>query len=190
MINIKVPRYIRCLPHDIQLAWRHITINVIAGSALVPRGLRIVLYNAFGIKTARASIYPHVRFISMGPVRIEANVMINSGVTIDNRVSVTIEKSVSIGPEAYIGTATHTIGPMHERAGAFAGKPVVIGAGTWVGARAVILPGVIIGPGCVIAAGSVVTKDCESNTLYAGVPARKIRELDAPASARQESSEK
>ncbi len=30
----------------------------------------------------------------------------------------------------------------------------------------------------VIASGSVVTKDCEPNSVYAGVPARKIGTLD------------
>lgn len=179
----KIPRYVRCLPRDIQFAWRHVTINLIAGSALVPRGLRIVLYNLFGIKTGRASIYPHIRFISFGPVKIAANVMLNAGITIDNRAAVTIERSVSIGPEVYIGTATHEIGPQTERAGKFAGKPVSIGSGTWIGARAVILPGVTIGRGCVIAAGSVVTRDCAPNGLYAGVPAKRIRDLSVADSA-------
>lgn len=35
---------------------------------------------------------------------------------------------------------------------------------------ATILGGIEIGNGAVIAAGSVVTKSCESNCLYAGVP--------------------
>ena len=32
--------------------------------------------------------------------------------------------------------------------------------------------------GCIVAAGSVVTADCESNGLYAGVPVRRLRELE------------
>jgi hypothetical protein len=39
------------------------------------------------------------------------------------------------------------------------------------------LPGVVIGPGCVIAAGAVVVSDCKPNGLYAGVPARRLRDL-------------
>lgn len=38
-------------------------------------------------------------------------------------------------------------------------------------------PNVTIGDGVVIGTGSVVTKDCDSNCLYAGVPARKIKSL-------------
>ena len=40
-----------------------------------------------------------------------------------------------------------------------------------------IMTGVIIGNGGVIAAGSVVTRDCECDCLYGGVPAKKIKEL-------------
>ncbi len=33
-----------------------------------------------------------------------------------------------------------------------------------------------IGEGAIIAAGSIVTKDVESYSIYAGVPARKIKD--------------
>lgn len=47
----------------------------------------------------------------------------------------------------------------------------------WIGANVTILPGVRIGKCSVIGAGSVVIKDVEEYSIYAGVPARKIREL-------------
>lgn len=50
--------------------------------------------------------------------------------------------------------------------------------GCWLGGNVTVLPGVTIGRGCVIAAGAVVTKSCDPNGLYAGVPARRIRDLD------------
>jgi maltose O-acetyltransferase len=40
-----------------------------------------------------------------------------------------------------------------------------------------VLDGVTIGAGCVIAAGAVVTRDCEPDGLYAGVPAVRKRDL-------------
>lgn len=50
-----------------------------------------------------------------------------------------------------------------------------IGSDVWIGANVVILPGVNIGNSSIIAAGSVVTSDVPSNTIYAGVPAKFIK---------------
>ena len=47
-----------------------------------------------------------------------------------------------------------------------------------IGSNSVILYGTRIGPNVIIASGSVVTKDCEPNSVYAGVPARKIGTFD------------
>lgn len=52
-----------------------------------------------------------------------------------------------------------------------------VGNNVFLGANSSIMPGVNIGNNVVIAASSVVTKDCESDSVYAGVPARKIRDL-------------
>lgn len=48
----------------------------------------------------------------------------------------------------------------------------------WIGANSTILPGTVIEKGCVIAAGSVVKGLLKSNRLYAGVPAKEIRQLE------------
>ncbi len=44
----------------------------------------------------------------------------------------------------------------------------------FVGSNSIILYGTKIGSDVIIASGSVVVKDCEPNSIYAGVPARKI----------------
>ena len=51
---------------------------------------------------------------------------------------------------------------------------VSIGNNVFIGMNAVITRGVTIGDNVIIGAGSVVTKDCESNSVYAGNPAKKI----------------
>ena len=56
-------------------------------------------------------------------------------------------------------------------------EPIIIEDEVWIGANVTILPGVRIGKCSVIGAGSVVTKDVEEYSIYAGVPARKIRQL-------------
>ncbi len=54
---------------------------------------------------------------------------------------------------------------------------IMIGDEVWIGANVTILPGVHVGECSVIGAGSVVTKDIEPYSIYAGVPARKLRSL-------------
>lgn len=51
---------------------------------------------------------------------------------------------------------------------------VTIGNNVFVGVNSVILKGVEIGDNVIIGAGSIVNKNCESNSVYAGNPARKI----------------
>lgn len=55
-------------------------------------------------------------------------------------------------------------------------KDIIIGNDVWIGYDVKIMAGCRIADGCVIAAGSVVTKDTEPYCLYAGVPAKKIKE--------------
>jgi acetyltransferase-like isoleucine patch superfamily enzyme len=55
--------------------------------------------------------------------------------------------------------------------------PVVIGDKVWVGFNSIILKGVCIGEGAVVAAGSVVTKDVPPYCIFAGNPAKIVREL-------------
>jgi galactoside O-acetyltransferase len=55
-------------------------------------------------------------------------------------------------------------------------RPVIVGRHAIVGCGSVILPGAIIGEGCAVAALSMVKKDCNPFGIYAGIPARRIRE--------------
>lgn len=57
-------------------------------------------------------------------------------------------------------------------------SPVTIGSNVFIGMNAVIARGVTVGDNVIIGAGSVVTKDCESNSVYAGNPARKLMTID------------
>jgi len=55
--------------------------------------------------------------------------------------------------------------------------PIRIGPRAFVGGHCIILKGVTIGEGAVIGAGSVVTRDVPPFEVWAGVPAKRIREL-------------
>ena len=55
---------------------------------------------------------------------------------------------------------------------------VEIGNNVFIGMNAIVTCGVKIGDNVIIGAGSVVTKDCESNGVYAGVPAKRIMSIE------------
>lgn len=56
--------------------------------------------------------------------------------------------------------------------------PIVLGNNVYIGMRSIILPGVTIGDNVIVGAGSVVTKSIPSGSVVAGVPARKIKDID------------
>lgn len=58
-------------------------------------------------------------------------------------------------------------------------QPVVIDDDVWIGANSTILKGVHIGKGSVIASNSLVNKNVGQNELWGGVPARKIKDINA-----------
>ena len=95
----------------------------------------------------------------------------------DTRDRISVGARVAFGMEVMVCTSTHEPGDQQRRAGPYTTAPVTIGDGSWIGARALILPGVTVGEGCVVAAGAVVREDCEPGGLYAGVPARRVRDL-------------
>lgn len=88
-----------------------------------------------------------------------------------------IGDNVLVGPNAVLTSFAHEF---HRHDIAIADHPHVFGKITiadnvWIGANASILPGITIHSGAVIGAGAVVTKNVPANTVFAGVPATKLR---------------
>lgn len=59
---------------------------------------------------------------------------------------------------------------------------VKIGDGVIIGYRSLVMMGVSIEAGCVIGAGSTITKSLLKKGIYAGIPAKFIREITLPSS--------
>jgi len=74
---------------------------------------------------------------------------------------------VDAGHENVLGTLINTQPCTFER--------IVLGDDVWIGTHCSILKGVSIGTGSIIGAGSVVNKSIPENQIWAGVPARFIR---------------
>lgn len=90
-----------------------------------------------------------------------------------------IDMNAVLGARATIGNNCH-IGAGAVIAGVLeppSADPVIIEDNVLVGANAVVLEGVRIGKGAVVAAGSIVTGNVEPETVVAGIPAKKIKNV-------------
>lgn len=92
--------------------------------------------------------------------------------------SITIGNNVFLGPRVTINTASHPLDKDVRNSGLEFGKSIRIGNDVFIGANAVINPGVTINDDVVIGSGAIVTHDLESHAIYAGNPAKKIRDID------------
>jgi len=157
-----------------QLHWE-LLVNGLAASRIMAPGLRNIIYRSCGMNNNAWKIRHNCYFESKW-------VTIGKGSYINARCN--FQGAVNIGENTFIAmnvlfmAVTHEMGDSSKRAGKMLFKEITIGNGCWIGGGASVLPGVSIGNGCVIAAGSVVTKDCKPNGLYAGVPAKRIKDLD------------
>lgn len=108
-------------------------------------------------------------------ITIGKNVFINFDCTFLALGGITIEDDVLIGPKVSLITENHPLNPL-ERKGLIC-KPILIKKNAWIGANATILPGVTIGENAVVAAGAVVSKDVPDNTIFGGIPAKFIKNI-------------
>lgn len=111
--------------------------------------------------------------INIGAVIGEKS-MIDMGVVLGGRATV--------GKNCHIGAGTVLAGVIEPPSA----KPVVIEDDVLIGANAVVLEGVTVGTGSVVAAGAVVTQDVAPFTVVAGMPARKIKDIDEKTKSKTE----
>ena len=104
---------------------------------------------------------------------IGINSTINPNCRIDPRGNIIIGNNVSISEDVIILTADHD---MNSESFGGRNKKTVIDDFVWIGTRVMLLPGVKIGKGAIIAAGAIVTKDVDSFSVMAGIPAKIIKQ--------------
>jgi acetyltransferase-like isoleucine patch superfamily enzyme len=87
-------------------------------------------------------------------------------------VGVILNTGALIEHECVIGDYSH-IAPGTVLAG-----NVSVGSNTFIGANSTVKQGIVIGNNAVIGAGSVVLTDIGDNEMWAGVPAKKIKDIE------------
>jgi maltose O-acetyltransferase len=165
--------------------WARIALDRVAKwfaeQSFVGSGLRLRILRALGYQI-EAMWMGHGVTIVWRNLAIGRESHIGNECYFDGGDRITIEERVWIGPRCVFVTGNHDPADPHNRGGGRIDvEPVRVEAGSWLGAGVLVLPGVTIGHGCVIAAGAVVTKSTRPDGLYAGIPARRVRDLDGEA---------
>ena len=111
-------------------------------------------------------------------IQVGDDFLTNYNVTILDVAPVHIGDYCMVGPNTLITTVGHPLDKEGRRERIGVCKPVFIGNDVWIGGNVTILPGVHIGSNVVVAAGAVVARDVPDNCVAAGVPAKKIKDLE------------
>lgn len=135
---------------------------------------RSLLLRAFGAKLGpNCHFYPGSRIWAPWNLACADQVTVADGAEIYNPAPVRLGSHAILSQGAYLCGATHDF---DDPAFPLRASSMTIGAYAWVCARASVAPGVNLAEGAVLGLASVATRDLEAWGVYAGVPARKIRE--------------
>lgn len=121
-----------------------------------------------------------IMFVSEG-----AQLIIGDGVKISN-ATFFVQNRIAIGDQTFVGGGTriydsdfHSVHPEYRLNGNthILSASVTIGKRVFIGSNVLILKGVTIGDESVIGAGSVVTKNIPAGQIWAGNPAKFIKNI-------------
>lgn len=125
-------------------------------------------------------IRSHARLeVEKGILELGSNVFIGVGTVVIAHDHVLIGADSLIADYVTVRDANHRIerSDTPYRLQGLVARPIHIGSNVWIGAHAAILAGASIGSNSVVGANSVVTGTLDSDSVYAGVPAKRIRSL-------------
>jgi putative colanic acid biosynthesis acetyltransferase WcaF len=166
-----------------RFAWSVCRVVLFRPSPRPLHAWRATLLRLFGAKLgAGCHVYPGARIWAPWNLHCEDAVAIGDGAEVYNPAPVHLGSHAILSQDSYLCGATHDY---DDPAFPLMAYTMDVGAYAWVCARASVAPGVSVGEGAVLGLGSVASRDLEPWTIYAGVPAVKIKQRKAHAGAEQ-----
>ncbi|MBD8892420.1 putative colanic acid biosynthesis acetyltransferase [Roseibium litorale] len=172
----------RVFESEPRFGWRHRVLRLVWGlvwSLLASwtqpfHGWRRFLLRLFGAKVGKGVyVAPSARIWYPGNLVLEDFAAIADHADIYCMARITIGKYAVVSKRAHICTGTHDINGEFFQ---LMTSPVTIGDYAWITADAFVGPGVTVGDGAVLGTHGVAVKDLKPWTVYAGNPAREIKE--------------
>jgi putative colanic acid biosynthesis acetyltransferase WcaF len=140
-------------------------------------------WRAFLLRCFGATMGPGCHFYPASKVWAPWNLLCADQVTAADGSEIYNPAPIRFGSHAILSQDAFICGATHDYdspAFPLLAYSMSIGAYAWVCARASVGPGVNLGEGAVLGLGSVASRDLEPWTVYAGVPATKIKDRKRP----------
>ncbi len=114
----------------------------------------------------------------------EPKLTLGKRVFVGQGTHLSIMRPMAVGDNCLIGAYSYLLTNNHRfevrtipiRDQGYTSEPLVLAEDVWIGAHSVIMPGIKIGRGAIIGAGSVLTKNVGAYEIWAGIPAKKIKD--------------
>lgn len=176
--------------------WRVCFLGKKLGIAWVVRYLRnpnplisVQVLRAFGAVIGKKTTFKGCIFIDnahedenssgdLSHIKIGENCYIGDGIYFDLSNEIILQDNVVISGK--VSLITHSDCNRSEQLSKIFPrkcKPIIIKKGTWVGFGATILSGTTLGEHSVLASRALLQSDMEPKTVYAGIPAKKIKNI-------------
>jgi putative colanic acid biosynthesis acetyltransferase WcaF len=143
-------------------------------------------WRAFLLRRFGATMGPDCHFYPASKIWAPWNLACADLVTVADGVEIYNPAPIRLGSHSILSQGAFLCGATHDYddpAFPLLAYAMEVGAYAWVCARASVAPGVCVGEGAVLGLGSVATRDLEPWTIYAGVPAVKVKDRKREASA-------
>jgi putative colanic acid biosynthesis acetyltransferase WcaF len=156
-----------------QLLW-YVLGAPLVRSYWIPSAFKVWILCCFGAKIGQqVRIKTGVRVKFPWRLTVGNFVWIGENAWLDNIAPIAIESHVCLSQGVYLCTGNHDWSHAEFK---LAPASIHIEEGSWIAARAVIGPGVTVGRGAVLGLGSVTGRSLQPMTVYAGNPAKPIKQ--------------
>lgn len=136
-------------------------------------------WRAFLLRLFGATLGPNCHFYPKSKIWAPWNLICANQVTAGDGAEIYNPAPVRFGSHAILSQDAYVCGATHDYndpAFPLLAYRMSFGAYAWICARASVAPGVNAGEGAVLGMGSVATRDLEPWSVYAGVPAVKVKD--------------
>jgi len=136
-------------------------------------------WRSFLLRRYGATIGPGCHFYPKSKIWAPWNLICASHVTAADDTEIYNPAPITVGSHAILSQGAYLCGATHnydDPAFPLLAYSMQLGEYAWVCARASVAPGVNLGDGAVLGLGSVATRDLEAWSIYAGVPAVKLKD--------------